>query len=674
MNYTDIALPLAVNQLFTYTVPPTVGIKPGHRVLVFLGKKKLIGFVILVHDQKPDIPDGRLKPILQVLDTEPLLTVQQLEWFQWMSRYYLAPLGEVLATALPAPFFKTFKKKNIADVSSERPILKSAWGLKKNHDLNPDQKAALAGLVKKGNQFQVSLLFGITGSGKTEVYLHWARHLVEQNKQVLILVPEIGLTPQTIAEFERFFGADCSVYHSGLTPNQRTRQWQKVRKGEIKIMIGTRSAVFLPFKNLGTIIMDEEHDASFKQEEHFRYHARSVAIMLAKMQNIPVLLGSATPALETYYHALQKKYQLYTLDERTGVATKPSIHLVDMAAQKRQNLAPLSLCAELTERIQKTLEQKNQILILINRRGFARSFFCLSCEQSARCPNCSVNLVYHSPMDNLRCHYCDYKIQLPKTCSRCGGHEITLLGLGTQTVEKDLRGLFPLARIARLDRDAVSKHEHLLTILKNFKEHRIDILLGTQMIAKGHDMPRVTLVGVIDVDQNLGLPDFRASERTFQLLLQVAGRAGRGELKGEVIVQSYTPKHYSIALACQQDFAKFCQLELANRQELAYPPFGRLVEFEFSALDEKKLVGELKKIAASLHANGEAWSKQGIQILGPAPSPIGKIRSRFRWHFLLKGKDLNPLHQVAEQLAQHFKNTLPRSIRWHVDVDPVSLM
>lgn len=658
MPFLDVILPLPFEKPFTYEVPSEV--PPLTRVLVPLGRKKYVGLSLKFHSSSPPYAT---KLVLKILDTKPLLDYNYFEWLQWGSQYYLSPIGEVVGSALPSRLLepRSVDELQLTKIRS-RPL---GWEGTKWVSLNQDQQTALEGIPL--NEFSTTLLHGITGSGKTEVYLHLIRKLVDQGKQALMLVPEIGLTPQMLSRFQDHFGESLGVYHSGLTPNQKLKEWFMAQKAEARVTIGTRSALFLPYANLGAIILDEEHDGSYKQEEGFRYHARDLAIVRGQMAQIPVVLGSATPSLESFHNARKGKYRYACLSTRP-IGDLPAIQVLDMAAYLRQSHSPRALSEPLHQAIETTLAKKEQVLIYLNRRGFARTGFCLACEKNILCPNCSVNLVYHRTAD-LRCHYCDFSQPLPKKCPQCGTTQLTLLGTGTQTLEEELKTFFPEARIARLDRDSTTKKGSLSKILEGMRSQKIDILVGTQMIAKGHDLPLVTLVGVLGVDTSLGIPDFRASERAFQQIVQVSGRAGRRERAGHVILQCFAPKHYSIELACKTDFDGFYEKEIAFRQELGYPPIGRLIHFIFSSPSNSRLTESLKKLEDALKTG---TLPSGIQVLGPSPAPLEKIRGRYRWQLLLKGRSARSLKEAVQEIQR--MAALPSSIKCVIDVDPINML
>jgi primosomal protein N' (replication factor Y) len=673
MKYFDILLNQNGKNIFTYSFDTKdQNIVEGNRALVPIGSKEKVG-IILKEVKKPEF---KTKSIVKILDSKPLFSKKYFSWIQKSSQYYLTDIHLALKTALPSLFWKNLTDTELKNKKTRKNPLNLSWIDDKQITLNSDQEKIYQEIKNKINkqEFSTNLLHGITGSGKTEIYLKLAQDLIDQNKSLIILVPEIGLTPQMLARFHHRFSDHLGVFHSGLTENQKNQQWHLALENKTKIIIGTRSSLFLPVKNLGLIIVDEEHDHSFKQEDRFRYHARDLSILRSKFESIPILLGSATPSLESYYHCLDKKFELYSLNKRGSHASLPKIKLIDMKTQKAQTKLPLQISVELYQGIGKNLIDKKQTLILLNRRGFAQFALCMNCESSIQCPNCELSLTYHKTDQKLKCHYCLYHQTLPKNCSHCDSKNINLIGQGTQLIEKELREHFPKARIKRLDKDTSTRNEELFSTLKELKEHQIDILIGTQMIAKGHDIPNVTLVGIIGADSGLNLPDFRASEKVFQMLVQVAGRSGRGIDPGLVIIQSYTPDHYSIKLSSEQDYEGFIQKELENRKELNYPPYSRLIQFQFSSLKDEKIIQFLNKIQPRLNQLLKNKKFSEVNLLGPSRSLITKLRNRYRWQFVLKSSNRSKLHLLAYQIKKIIDQEISTAIRFSIDVDPLDIM
>ena len=534
-----------------------------------------------------------------------------------------------------------------------------------------DQEAILGEILKgiRSKRFSPFLIYGVTGSGKTEIYIRAIEEVLLRGQEAIVLVPEISLTPQLLSRFIDRFGENLALLHSGLGKGERYDQWRKIWKGEVKIAMGARSAIFAPFRNVGIIIVDEEHDPSYKQEEKLKYHARDVAVVRAKQVEATLLLGSATPSLESFYNAEKGKFRLLNLPERIEGKPLPRVEVVDM--KKEGGL----LSEKLRGALQKNIESKKQSLLFLNRRGFANFILCPDCGLTFKCPNCSVTLTYHLRDRSLQCHYCDYRIQAPGDCPKCRGHRLQGMGIGTERLEQEIRSLFPETQVGRMDHDTTSRRRSHLQILKKLENGSIDILVGTQMIVKGHDFPNVTFVGVVSADTSLHFPDFRSSERTFQLLTQVAGRAGRGEAFGEVVIQTYNPDHYSILRAKDHDYIGFYQEEIQFRKALEYPPFSRMINFRLVGNSEKKtkgLAGGMGKIGQFLLKKGYG---KGIEILGPSTAPFAKMRGKFRWQMLAKGKSPQLLHQFAKDLASAMEGRMKgMGVNLDIDVDPVFIL
>lgn len=536
---------------------------------------------------------------------------------------------------------------------------------------NPDQKALLAEILKgvHAKRFSPFLIYGVTGSGKTEIYLRAIEEVLNQGREAIVLVPEISLTPQLLSRFKDRFGENLSLLHSRLGRGERYDQWRRIWRGEVKIAMGARSAIFAPFKNLGIIIVDEEHDPSYKQEEKLKYHARDLAVVRAKQVEATLLLGSATPSLESFYNAERGKFHLLNLPERIEGKPLPRVEVVDMRNEKGL------LSEKVSAALQKNIKDKKQSLLFLNRRGFANFILCQDCGFAFKCPNCSVTLTYHLRDRSLQCHYCDYRIKAPGDCPQCEGHRLRGMGIGTERLEEEIRALFPGTQVGRMDRDTTSRRRSHQQILKGLESGSIDILVGTQMIVKGHDFPNITFVGVASADTSLHFPDFRSSERTFQLLTQVAGRAGRGEVFGEVVIQTFNPEHYSILRAKDHDFVGFYHEEIRFRRALEYPPFSRLINFRLVGNSEKRTkmaAEEMGRIGQSLLEKGY-W--KGIEILGPSTAPFAKMRGKFRWQMLAKGKSPQLLNRFAREMALRLESqTKGKGVNLDIDVDPVFIL
>jgi primosomal protein N' (replication factor Y) len=514
--------------------------------------------------------------------------------------------------------------------------------------------------------FHTALLHGVTGSGKTEIYLRLASEVRRRGRGVLMLVPEIALTPAVAAIFRATFGDRVAIQHSGLSDGERHDQWQRIRSGDVDVVVGTRSAVFAPVRSLGLIIVDEEHDGSYKQEESPRYHGRDVAIVRGRQSGALVVLGSATPSMESFHNAQNGRYELITLRRRVLDRPLAAVRIVDMREEYAANGPDVILSATLCDALRERLDRREQAIVLLNRRGFATAVFCRQCASTLECPNCSVSLTVHKAARRARCHYCNYAMGLPKACVNCAGPYLEQIGFGTERVEADIVEKFPGVRVARVDRDTIRKRGAITGLLSRFAAGEIDVLVGTQMLAKGHDFARVTLVGVISADVGLGLADFRAAERTFQLLTQVAGRAGRGEIRGEAIVQTLYPRHYSIKHACKQDYDAFYQDEIRYRRGMKYPPVVALINTVVRARTREGAMADAGELVNALRFGGEPY-----RVLGPAPAPLSRLKGEHRAQFFIKGN-----HRLTMRKALMNVLTLRPEIRRRtiVDVDPVSVL
>jgi len=541
-----------------------------------------------------------------------------------------------------------------------------------NRLLTGEQQAAaatLAGLAD-ARSFRVALLHGVTGSGKTEIYLRLADRVCGSGRQVLLLVPEIALTPSVAALFRSAFGTRVAIQHSALSDGERHDQWQRIRRGEIDVVVGTRSAVFAPLANPGLIIVDEEHDSSYKQEESPRYHGRDVAIVRGRASGALVVLGSATPSMESYHHAVSGKYAHVILERRVLDRPLAAVRLVNMREEYADEGPDVVISRALGAAIEERLERREQVLVLLNRRGYATVVFCRQCGDTFECPNCSVSLTVHRARAGwrARCHYCNYSMDVPTSCRTCAAPYLEQAGVGTEKIEQQLRERFPAARVSRVDRDSVRRKGTLTALLSKFAAGEIDVLVGTQMIAKGHDFPRVTLVGVISADVGLGLADFRAAERTFQLLTQVAGRAGRGERTGEAIVQTLYPQHYSIQVACRQDYPAFFEKELAYRRAMRYPPAVAMI----NAVIRGRTFEEAMQTATDIVRRLEPCAKRArFLVLGPAPAPLGRLRGEHRVQFFLKGTRRADMRHALKDVLAAMPDVRRRVT---VDVDPLSVL
>ncbi|MEF2095428.1 primosomal protein N' [Bacillus sp. CFBP9009] len=538
--------------------------------------------------------------------------------------------------------------------------------------LTAEQTAALKPIQEKiyHDEHDVFLLYGVTGSGKTEVYLQAIASVIEKGKEAIMLVPEISLTPQTVKRFKERFGEQVAVMHSGLSVGEKYDEWRKIHRKEVKVVVGARSAVFAPFENLGLVIIDEEHESSYKQEETPRYHARDVAIERAKSYGCPVILGSATPTLESFARAKKNVYKLLTLSQRMNKNALPAVDIVDMREELRTGNR--SMFSELLfTKLKDRLEKGEQTVLMLNKRGHSSFVMCRSCGLVINCPNCDISLTYHRFNDIMKCHYCGFEEGMPSACPECESEHIRFFGTGTQKVEEELAKILPEARVIRMDVDTTSKKGSHERLLNAFGEGKADILLGTQMIAKGLDFPNITLVGVLSADTMLHLPDFRSSEKTFQLLTQVSGRAGRHQLPGEVVIQTYTPEHYSIELSAFQDYDAFYEREMHLRRQSHYPPYYYVVLITVSHEDLMKTVSVTEKITNYL---GSRLNRDSI-VLGPVASPISRINNRYRYQCLIKYKREPDLNQHLRTLLEHYqKETAQNQLQISIDLNPQIMM
>src|SRR5690625_893423 len=540
-----------------------------------------------------------------------------------------------------------------------------------NLTLTNEQEKAIQPIIQSihSNDYKTFLLYGVTGSGKTEIYLQSIEKVIRQGKEAIVLVPEISLTPQMVRRFKGRFGSNVAVMHSALSMGERYDEWLKIQRKEVQVVVGARSAIFAPFENLGIIIIDEEHETTYKQEESPRYHARDIAIKRAEWHACPVVLGSATPTLESFARAKKDVYQLLTLSERTNKKPMPTVQIVDMREELHSGNRTM-FSTKLMECIKSRLLKQEQIVLLLNRRGYSTFALCRDCGHVEECPNCDISLTYHKRYHQLKCHYCGHEQRMPTTCSTCEGSQIRFFGTGTAKAEESLTNLIPEARIIRMDVDTTRRKGSHERLLQNFSNYEADILLGTQMIAKGLDFENVTLVGVLAADSMLHLPDFRSSEKTFQLMTQVSGRAGRHELEGEVIVQTYTPEHYSIELASQYNYEQFYLQEMQMRRQFQYSPYVFMVLMTITDENERKVNEIAYKITQLLqHKLNEQSS-----ILGPTPSPITRIKNRFRYQIIIKYKYEPNLPSYIQEIIDYFVEDIRKNTQIIVDFNPNHFM
>jgi primosomal protein N' (replication factor Y) (superfamily II helicase) len=552
----------------------------------------------------------------------------------------------------------------VSDESAHDPAAGSPFDVEPTAEQR-DVLAALTELAGAG-AFAVALLHGVTGSGKTQVYLRLADAVRTRGRSALLLVPEIALTPALAALMRRAFGDRVAIQHSGLSDGERHDQWHRIRRGDVDVVVGTRSAVFAPLQHVGLIVVDEEHDTSYKQDESPRYHGRDVAIVRGREAGALVVLGSATPSLESFQHAQSGRYRLLTLARRVLDRPLASVSIVDMREELAAQGPDVVLSGRLRDAIGQRLAAGEQSLVLLNRRGYATALFCRQCAATLECPNCSITLTVHRSAARARCHYCDHEVRVPERCPSCSGEFLEYRGVGTERIEAEVRGHFPAARVARVDRDTVRRRGAIARVLQRFARRELDVLVGTQMIAKGHDFPEVTLVGVVSADVGLGVADFRAAERTFQLLTQVVGRAGRGTRQGEAYIQTLYPHHYSIRHAAEQDYRGFFDRELQYRQGMHYPPTLSMVSLVVKAPTPGQATADAMRIARLLRA-----ASGSFEVLGPAPAPLSRLRGEHRVQIFLKGSHRAAMRQAVVRALEAHRD-LARRVT--VDVDPLSLL
>jgi primosomal protein N' (replication factor Y) (superfamily II helicase) len=584
---------------------------------------------------------------------------------------------QIRGLAVPRTTLQTLIKRGLVEIVEEQADF-SVSSMKKRGPshldfiFNAEQKAALAKIQRlvTEEKFSVSLLHGVTGSGKTAVYLAAMQAVLEQGRSAILLVPEIGLTPAAAANLHQVFGDEVAILHSALSADERAEQWHRIRRGDARIVVGTRSAVFAPVANLALIVVDEEHDSSYKQEETPRYNGRDVAVMRGKLTNSAVVLASATPAIESYHNTEAGKYRLIELKERVERRPLPEVELVDMRSEFQQTGEDQIFSRQLIQEVTDRLDRGEQAMVLLNRRGYSSVVLCRACGETLQCKNCTIAMTFHKAAHRMECHYCGYRQAVSKRCTACNSEHIFFLGTGSEKVEERLRAAFPQARIGRLDRDTVRNRHDFERVLNQFHAGEINLLVGTQMIAKGHDVHGVTLVGVVGADYALGFPDFRAAERTFQLLTQVAGRAGRGEMPGKVVLQTYHPDHYAIQFAQQHDYAGFYEKEIRFRKWMHYPPFSALA----NVLVRSDKLEQALRWTGQLGKWFESSRNEGVRVLGPSAAPIMRLKRDYRYHFILKAASREKLNaSLRRMLGFADQEKIPRT-NVIVDVDALSLL
>ena len=643
------------------------------RILKSLERKGWIAVEEVSHDRDPlRAPSAKLRIAMTGAEPQGKIPKAERELLAYLSlhpgSHNVGDLEALVHNASQAA--RSLARKQAVTLSTEPVKIRSA-PIRAPHQLNTSQRNAFdlidAGIATR--KFCTFLLYGVTGSGKTEVYLNAIDATLTAGRGALMLVPEIALTPAVAGQFYARFGDRVAILHSAFSDAERADQWRRIRAGGASVVVGTRSGAFAPVRNLGLIVVDEEHDASYKQEETPRYHGRDVAIVRARAANACVVLGSATPSLESRFNAASGKYTLLEIPDRIADRPMPTVQVIDMRTEFLETRKHAIFSRALIGAIRERLENNEQAMILLNRRGFSTFVACRSCGERVQCINCAVTLTYHRRDRRLLCHYCGYAEKIPSACPKCESEHIHFMGSGSERVEDELHGEFPQAKIARLDRDTVAGKRQFEDILQNFRERNFDILVGTQMIAKGHDIPNVTLVGVVSADVGIGMPDFRAAERTFQILTQVAGRAGRGDLPGIVYMQTINPDHYAIRFAAQQDYNGFFEKELQFRRFMKYPPFAAMANVLIRAAKQEDALRMSTELGHHVTP-----APENMRIMGPAEAPVPRLKAEYRYQLLIKSgsrKDLNALLRKAQEFARAQKWSATALV---IDVDPLTLL
>ena len=724
-----VAVPVYLYDCFDYslTAEQYHQAEVGARVAVSFGRQNVVGVIVeKLTDEKPLDLGFKLKAITELLDDSAILDAKVLSLLTWSAQYYQFPIGEVMHAALPSflrqgkPYNLLARMWKLIDDHAEDKLKRSekqqdAYKILKLHPTgtsenilnlagietatlkalekkqitqcileaqdfkpqamtlaqmpltpNDEQKRAIQNILKVRHSYHAFLLDGLTGSGKTEVYLQVMQEVLKQGKQVLVLVPEIGLTPQTVSRFQSRFHCHIALLHSGLNDSKRLQAWQSAQTGKASIVIGTRSAIYTPLPHLGLIVLDEEHDLSFKQQEGFRYHARDVALYRAHLENCPIILGSATPSIDSYALVEQGKMTRLELDQRAGVAVMPKMHVIDLKVAQKQN----GISQQLIHEVQKRLDKKEQVLIFLNRRGYAPVLICESCGWQAKCPHCDANFTVHrQPYQHLHCHHCGTIHRMPEHCPQCQHSELKPIGLGTAKVEENLQELFPNFDVIRVDRDSTSRVGSWQKIYNKIQKSEPIILLGTQMLAKGHHFPYVTLVAILDIDSGLLSVDFRATERTAQLIIQVAGRAGRGEKKGEVYLQTLRPDHPLLNTLLESGYRSFAKQTLKERKAAWMPPYRYAALLRCESKDQELNQSFLQEHAQALRQASE----NSIDIWGPIPAPMERKAGRYQAHMVLLSKDRARMHFYIRQWWQNVWHNKPNGMKLSLDIDPQEL-
>ena len=729
MEIAEVLFDLSIDRGFDYFVPPLLSgqVRPGMRVRVSLNKSERVGYVVRM---KGESPFKSIKPIIAVENEREQIPALLIELGNWIADYYCCPREHTLRILLPSVvrsgemthkqvLYLTLGAKSLEDphcvgltprqkeiiqflrqtgtlpqrelieqtgvtASVIDKLVEKGWVVKENRvvertpflddfvlpdepkKLTAQQAKALSEIVAsvEARDAQVILLHGVTASGKTEVYLQAIARCLELGLEAIVLVPEISLTPQTCDRFRQRFGNLVSVLHSGLSNGERFDEWTRINEGRSRIAVGARSALFAPFRHLGLIVVDEEHENTYKQDESPRYNARDIAVVRGKLEKATVLLGSATPSLESYYNCERGRYKLVEMTQRIDGSRLPTIELVDMAQESTKTGQGQLFSTRLTEKIMDRLYKGEQVILFLNRRGYATQMICPQCGYVSTCSNCSVAHTYHRNAQLLVCHLCGEQKIAPTTCPQCGSDAIKYTGIGTEKIEALTMKAFPMAKVARMDSDTMTTKDSYRRVLDLFRAGRINILIGTQMIAKGLDFPNVTLVGVLQADSGLHIPDFRSGERTFQLITQVAGRAGRGDIDGLVIVQTYTPQHFVLQYAMRQDYKAFYKEEIVSRKELDFPPVSHMVMIHFRSTDESAAQAASEEFAAKI----TPLLEKQVQVIGPMPAPLSRVKSFYRYQLLLRGGNIRVLTRLVRSLIVGV--TPPKSVEIYADVDP----
>jgi primosomal protein N' (replication factor Y) (superfamily II helicase) len=728
-------VPLHVSQTFTYRLKPEQSdeAKLGARITVPFGRKLLTAYIVALHDEIPaelSLAEVEIKEAESLVDLEPVCTPEILQLARWVADYYGSPLGEVLKATLPpggpsvraklrrfvrttnveptkltegqqrvlhalrqhgsmplqslikevsvgAATVSSLEKKGLVEVYDEAvrrdPMAHTSKWPAEDYMRTPAQTAVLEKIQAQANEerYAAFLLHGVTGSGKTEIYIRAMHAALERGRSAMMLVPEIALTPVFSRRLRSHFGDRVAIFHSSLQKGERFDEWTRVKSGEARVVIGTRSAVFAPVQKLGLIVVDEEHESTYRQQESPYYNARDTAIVRAQKESATVVLGSATPSLESFHNARAGKYTLLTLPQRFGARPMATARIVDMRNVFLRHGKPRVFSDELLQAIQETHARGEQSIILLNRRGYSSFILCRSCGETVQCPNCDVTLTYHRSERVIICHYCNHRAAVPKVCPSCSKKYIYYVGEGTEQLEEILTQLFPSLRVARIDRDTTARRSIFEQSLSDFSAGAIDTLVGTQMLAKGHDFPNVTLVGVVSVDAGLALPDFRSAERTFQLITQVAGRAGRGDRPGKVLIQTYHPYHYALRHACAQDYDGFYNEEIQYRQNHSYPPFVALASLLVHGPDLGRVRADSLELRKQLDAANE---QRKCRILGPAPAPLARLKGEHRFQLLLKSRSRRVLREVADAAIKAASENGVNLRSVNLEIDPVSIM